>query len=272
MLTLFPSPSAPPQKPEPHPVPRRLQLLSLAIMAIAAVLELLAWHRGTVGHAAFVPPLPAKLSASAPSHPAPAESPRPSSADLAHEAQKAHQAKNRALQLYTNSDYAISFSYPRSYDFKGPKEVAEEVNSLLQQRTDGSPNQQLLARIELPDNLYPRTDFLAGYLSLSVNSALTADQCAQAIGVEEEGETGTLLLDGINFRSLQTSADAEGTHTSWREYAASSGGVCYEVELGIVTVHDGSLAAVNENRVFHRLEAILGTVKFTNPRGSGKIQ
>jgi hypothetical protein len=268
MLTLFPSPSADPQKPEPHPIPRRLQILPLAMLAIAALLELFAWHRSNVGHATATPPLPANLSASTSSHSAPplAEDSRLSSADLAHESQKAHQAKNRAFQLYTNPSYAITFSYLRSYAFKGPSEVAEEAHALLQQRTDGSASQQLLARIELPDNLYPRTDFLAGYLSLSVNSALTADQCAQAIGVEEEGEAGTLLIDGIAFHSLQTSAAAEGTHTSWREYAALSGGVCYEIELGVVTVNDGSITVVNEDRVFHRLDTILRTVKITNPK------
>jgi hypothetical protein len=231
------------------------------MLAIAALLELFAWHRGSVGHAAATLPPPA-------SQPAPmiAEDSRASSTDLVHETQKARRAKNRPFQLYTNSGYAISLSYPRNYASKGPSEVAEEVNSLLQQRTDGSPNQQLLARIELPDNLYPRTDFLAGYLSLSVNASLNVDQCAQAIGVAEEGEAGTLLLDGIAFRSLQTSAAGEGTHTSWREYAASSGGVCYEIELGVVTVNDGSITAVNEHRVFHRLDAILRTVKISNPR------
>jgi hypothetical protein len=268
MLTLFPSPATQPQKPEPHPIPRRLQLLPLAMLAIAALLQLLAWHRSNVGHAAPAPPPPTKLSVRSPSHPAPApvEHSRSTSADLAHQAQKAHQAKNRAFQLYTSPDYAIAFSYPRTYAFKGPSEVAEEANALLQQRTDGSPNQQLLARIELPDNLYPRTDYLAGYLSVSVNPTLTADQCGQAIGVEEEGEAATQFIDGIAFRFLQTYVDAEGTHTAWREYAASSGGVCYEIELGVVTVNDGSITPVNQDRVFHRLDAILRTVKITNPK------
>jgi hypothetical protein len=268
MLTLFPSPAPEPQKPEPNPIPRRLQLLPVAMLTIAVLLNFFAWHRNNVGHAAPAPPLSAKLSANSPSHPAQAstEASRPSSADVAHESQKARQAKNRAFQLYTSPDYGITFSYPRSYAFKGPSEVSEEANALLQQRADGSPDQQLLVRIELPDNLYPRTDFLAGYFSLSVNSALTADQCSQSIGVEEEGEPGTLLIDGIAFRSLQTAAGADGTHTSLREYAASSGGVCYEIELGVVTVNDGSITAVNEDRVFHRLDAILRTIKITNPQ------
>jgi hypothetical protein len=238
------------------------------MFAIAVLLQLLAWHRSHVSRAALTPAPAAKLSASAPSHPAapPAPDSHPTSAELARESHKVHQAKSRAFQLYANPDYAISFSYPRTYAFKTPAEIAEEANSLLQQRSDGSPNQQLLARIELPDNLYPRTDFLAGYLSLSVNPTLTADQCAQSIGVEEEGEPGTLLLDGITFRSLHSSAAAEGTHSSWREYAAFSGAVCYEIELGVLTVNDGSIAAVNEDRVFHRLDAILRTVKLTNAK------
>ena len=267
MLTLFPSPHAEPQKPEPHPTPRRLQLLPLAMLAIAALLELFAWHRGNVGHAAPTPPPPAKLSAGSPLQPVPPPSSGShlTATELAHEAQRVHEAKTRALQLYTNPDYAISLSYPRSYIIKESSELAEEANVLLQQRTDGSPNQQLLARIELPDNLYPRTDFLAGYLSLSVNPTLTAVQCGQAIGVEEQGDAATIVVDGIVFRSLQTSADAQGTRNSARAYAAFSGGVCYEIELGVVTLNDGSIAAVNQDRVLHRLDAILRTVKITHP-------
>ncbi|HET8921601.1 MAG TPA: hypothetical protein VFN26_01245 [Candidatus Acidoferrum sp.] len=268
MLTLFPSPAPEPPKPEPNPIPRRLQLLPVAMLTIAVLLNFFAWHRNNVSHADPAAPVSADQSANMPSHPGPArvEDSRPSSAEQAHESQKVRQAKNRAFQLYTSPDYGITFSYPRSYAFKGPSEVAEEANALLQQRTDGSPDQQLLVRIELPDNVYPRTDFLAGYFSLSVNPALTAAQCSQAIGAEEEDEADTLLIDGIAFHSLQTAAGADGTHTSWREYAGSSGGVCYEIELGVVTVNDGSITPVNEERVFHRLDAILRTIKIANPQ------
>jgi hypothetical protein len=267
MLTLFPTPSLEPKKTQPHPIPRRLQFLPLGMLAIAAMLQLAAWHRNNVSHAAPTPSR-VKLSAVPPSppiHPL-SKVPQPSAAELAREAQKAREAKTRSLQLYTNPDYAISLSYPRSYILKESSELADEDNTLLQQRTDGSPNQKLLARIELPDNLYPRTDFLAAYLSLSVNPKLTAEQCAQSIGVEEEATAITQQIDGIAFRGLQTASDAGGTHNSLREYSAFSSGACYELELGVVTLNDGSIARVSQDRVFHRLEAILRTIKITDPK------
>jgi hypothetical protein len=95
---------------------------------------------------------------------------------------------------------------------------------------------------------------------------LTADQCAQSIGLEEEGTAITQRIDGIAFHGLQTAADADGTHNSLREYSTFSAGVCYELELGIVTLNDGSIASVNHDRVFHRLDAILRTVKITHPQ------
>lgn len=267
MLTLFPTPTNEPRKPVPHPIPRRLQLLPLCMLALAALLQLAAWHRNNVSHAATSSPS-AKPSAARPNPPiqTPSVAPQPSAAELAQEAQKAHEAKTRSLQLYADPDYGLSLSYPRSYLLKESSEIADDPNPLLQQRTDGSPSQQLLARIELPDNLYPRTDFLAGYLNLSVNPSLTADQCAQSIGVEEEGEAATLQIDGLSFRSLQTASDADGTHHSLREYSVYSGGVCYEIELGVVTLNDGTIAPVNQDRVFHRLDAILRTIKITHPQ------
>jgi len=267
MLTLFPSQTTESEKPKPHPIPRRLQFLPLGMLAFAALLQLAAWHRNNLGHAA-ARPSPARLSPG----PIPPRiqqalaTPQLPAAELAQEAQKAHQAKTRPLQLYADPDYGLSLSYPRSYILRESTEIADDPNPLLQPRTDGSPSQQLLARIELPDNLYPRTDFLAGYLNLIVNPSLAADQCAQSIGVEEEGQPGTQLIDGIPFRSLQTSADADGTRHSLREYSAYSAGVCYEFELGVVTLNDGTIAPVNEDSVFHRLAAILRTVKITHPR------
>lgn len=263
MLTLFPPPE-PPKKAEPHPIPRRLQLLPIAMLAVAALLELAAWHHNNVSHAAASLTAAQPASARTP-QPAPT-TPQPSSAELAREAQKAHELKNRSLQLYADPDYGISLSYPRSFVLKESSDLADDDNPLLRQRTDGSPNQQLLARIELPDNLYPRTDFLAGYLSLAANSTLTAEQCSQSIGVEEAGDPSTLVINGTPFRSLQTTSDADGTHNSLREYSAFTGGVCYEVELGVVTLNDGSITPVNHDRVFNRLDAILRTVKIRHPQ------
>ena len=262
MLTLFPPPLESRKKPEPHPIPRRLQLLPVAMLAVAALLELAAWHRNNVSHASASPTWvqPATARTPQPAH----ATPQPSSAGLAREAQKAHELKNRSLQLYSEPDYGITLSYPRSFVLKEPADLADDDNPLLHQRTDGSPDQQLLARIELPDNLYPRTDFLAGYLSLAVNSTLTAEQCSQSIGVEEAGDPGTLVINGTPFRSLQTTSDADGTHNSLREYSAFTGGVCYEVELGVVTLNDGSITPVNHDRVFNRLDAILRTVRISH--------
>jgi hypothetical protein len=264
MLTLFPTPSSEPKKPKPHRISRRLQLLPIAMLAAAALLELASWHRNSISRAA-AHPTPAQPDAALTPQPARA-TPQPSATELAHEAQKARELKTRSLQLYAGPDYGISFSYPRSFILKESSDLADDDNPLLHQRTDGSPNQQLLARIELPDNLYPRTDFLAAYLSLSVNPTLTGEQCAQSIGVEEEGEPGTVVINGTPFRSLQTSSDADGTHDLLREYSAFTGGVCYEIELGVITVNDGSIAPVNHDRVFSRLDAILRAIRIVHPQ------
>jgi hypothetical protein len=266
MLTLFPNPANQPEKPKLHPIPRRLQLLPIAMLAVAALLELAAWHRNSLTSAA-AHPRSAQLAAAQPQLVPPgAAAPRPSSAELTREAQKARELKTRSLQLYANPDYSISLSYPRSFILKESTDLADEDNPLLRQRTDGSPDQQLLARIELPDNVYPRTDFLAGYLSLSVNRTFTAEQCAQSIGVEEEGDSGARVVNGIPFHSLETTSDADGTHESLREYSTFSNDVCYEIELGVVTLNDGSIAPVNHDRVFSRLDAILRTIRITQPQ------
>jgi hypothetical protein len=266
MLTLFPTPATESPKPEPNPVPRRLQYFPVAMLVAAAVLELVAWHRSALGHA-VADPLPAKFSPGLPAPlPNPAAAPQPALPPEAkplsrRELEKIHAAKARMLETYTNPQYGISLSYPRTYSLAEAEAITDDPNPLLQQRADGSPSQQLVVRIELPDNLYPRTDFLAGYLSLSVNPALTADQCGQAIGSEEEGQRSSTDINGVSWQRLQSWGTIDGTRTAWREYSAYPSAICYEVELGVVTVNDGTLTPVNEERVFNRLETVLRTLK-----------
>lgn len=273
MLTLFPTPVTESPKQEPNPTPRRLQYLPIAMLVTAGILELAARHHSAVGHAA-PNPLPAKFSAglpAPPAGPAAAQAAKPVPAvpkvPTRHEIEKARAAKARALETYSSPQFGISLSYPRTYALTEAEAIADDPNPLLQQSTDGSPAQQLLARIELPDNLYPRTDFLAGYVNLSVNPALTREQCAQAPGSADASERRTLEINGLTWTHVQSSGTIDATSMTWREYRAFSGSTCYEVELGVVTVNDGTITPVNQDRVFLRLENVLRTLKIvpTNP-------
>jgi hypothetical protein len=260
---------APRQAPEPQhqPKPTRkfssgLVALPVSMLVVAAAVELAAWHQSATGRSARNT-LPAQLSAGLPASPAPGLSslppallPKtPSRSELA----KARAAKARALETYTNEQFGISVSYPRSYSLLETAALEDHGSSVVEHAT--LPGEQVLARIELPDNLYPRTDFLAGYLSLSVNPTLSPGQCGQPGGLLPEADLHPVNFAGISFKVRENAVALQGTRTAWREYATYSGSVCYEVELSVETLDDETAARVDPNRVFRRLENVLRTFK-----------
>lgn len=261
MLTLFPPP---PEKAEPAPAraTRRLLYLPLAMLLAAGVLQLFAWRHSAIGHAA-PNPWPAQFSAGLPVPPAPGVgSPKSTPAAKGpsrRELEKIRAAKTRTLESYVNSQFGVSLSYPRSYSLVEGPALSEDDNPLLY---EAAADRKLLARIELPDNLYPRSDFLAAYLNLSVDPAGTPEGCRGPTG---EGRSTMAKINSVAWHRVENSTTTDGTRTAWREYSVYSSALCYRAELGVVTVNDGSIPEVNQERVFARLEAVLRSIELTTP-------
>src|SRR5258708_16092163 len=82
-----------------------------------------------------------------------------------------------ANATYVNAKYGVSFSYPRKYSLQaGDKKSSMPVpGSFLK------PGAIEVASVDMPDDLYPATDFSSALLNVSVNPGLTEDECAQFV-------------------------------------------------------------------------------------------
>lgn len=175
---------------------------------------------------------------------------------------------------YKSRNYAVSFVYPWQYSFVSAKKIANGDAS-LQPKADGFEGQFTLARVEIPKGFYPDTDFVSGYLSLSLNQDIGEQDCKSAIAADKDGKQQTETINGVEYVWMETSTGGHGDSSKIRNYAAFANDTCYEVELGVITQNDQGLAReLDPDRVMQRLDAILKTVTVSpvNTPGGPQLQ
>jgi hypothetical protein len=161
-----------------------------------------------------------------------------------------------------------------------------------------------LAAVELPETLFPNTDYSSAFFDVSVNQALTPEQCgefsvpaskptaesapatdasAQSAAVSAASPAssaatalaatsslelpGTKLMLGDMELHRTEAVSGEGTRQSDVKYFHTfQNGACYEFALNVTTVarEQDGRKHVDRDKVFDRLEKIMATVKI-NP-------
>jgi hypothetical protein len=169
---------------------------------------------------------------------------------------------------YTNDAYGISFRYPLSYKLKTWDVPAGDTKAAsLEEATGGDSGEVPLATVQMPQSMYPKTDFDDGYFSVSANRNLTEATCQQSAIVNEDSKVFTETVNGVPFHWTENTATEGDYHSEWRSYAGFANGVCYEVQLGLATsvtpepADPSSVKEVNSARVFGRLNSILSSLK-----------
>ena len=163
------------------------------------------------------------------------------------------------LLTYKSRDYGVSFQYPWQYARIGPR--AMQGDAALRPTPDGHEGQFALARINVPRGFYPDTNYQAGYFTLSLNQDLDEEKCMATLPVSNT-DVKTELVNGSEFRWVETESGGDGSAATVRNLVNFSNGTCYEVEMGVKTQNDqGLVREVNPDQVMSRLNAILQTVK-----------
>jgi hypothetical protein len=87
--------------------------------------------------------------------------------------------KRSATVTYVDQTYGVSFEYPRKYGLETGNAATELVASSPLPMNFVVPGGVALAAVELPETVFAETDLSAAYFNVSVNKALTADQCGE---------------------------------------------------------------------------------------------
>jgi hypothetical protein len=175
-----------------------------------------------------------------------------------------------SLSTYSNTDFGMSFKYPRNYSLdEGPldQETVENIAGLRSQEELESeqPGGVLAATIIVPDDAFPNTTFAGGSVQFAVNRYLAGDGCrdlpAERLG-DAAGATGTRTIQGVTFAWADSDAGEGDTEFLERDFAGFANGTCYEffVRVGSEVTSDSDHAKpVNQKKIVGQLEKIVGS-------------
>ena len=168
---------------------------------------------------------------------------------------------------YVNGEYGVSITYPRKYGLKLGEEAQLSWPGLGPVPTDFvKPGGVTLAAVELPASLYPDTDFASAFVNVSVNHAVTSDECAQFAFPQVSTDAPSAAkakVGALEFNEIESINGEAPRQTDAKYYHVFQNGACYEFALGLGTSGDETdgTTQVDREQVFSRLEKILATVK-----------
>ena len=210
-------------------------------------------------------PAPAMTQPAAPAV-TPALTPSPAAAKVAKKSPRQHK-----LATYKSKDYGLSFRYPVHYGMtEGEATDPAQTETASAAMNFVQPGGVTLSTVELPEKLYPNTDFTSAFFTVSVNPKMTADECGQ-FAFPEKSELdnmssgpSTVNIAGTDYTEMDDLVSDGSSQANARYYHLYQNSVCYEFALGLQTTADDTnkdLKAVNRDKVFDKLQWMLTTVK-----------
>jgi hypothetical protein len=133
-----------------------------------------------------------------------------------------------------------------------------------------APGGVRIATVEARPGLYPGTDFVNAFLTLSVDKYLTSDECTQFPDRNEHLQKFySKKINGVRFRGIDDSGAGMSHQVSAQYYHAYSGGECIELGYGLATAGYGAVEGLKPapyHSIDAGLEAILDSVKIRQPK------
>ncbi|MBV9342605.1 MAG: hypothetical protein JO159_17180 [Acidobacteria bacterium] len=163
---------------------------------------------------------------------------------------------------YVNSQYGISFSYPRKYSLQ----VAGEPSSMLRTTNFVRAGAIGITSLELPGDAYPQTNYSSASLSVSINPALTAEECVlfpANTSSPDQMRPESVKLGGNEFTAVEQTAEAPEHRFDRKYFHLFTNRACYEFAMEVETSLkvDESFAPLDRDKVFERLEKIVASAR-----------
>jgi hypothetical protein len=194
--------------------------------------------------------------------------------------------RSPATLTYVDKTSGVTFQYPRKYALKTGDAAGELISSDPVPMDFVQPGGVALAAVVIPQGSYPKSDLASAFFNVSVNKALTAEQCGEfseakpnpATPADPEGhgsETSSklppskfpsskLMIGDVELKSNETLANVGTGKEASKYYHVFENGTCYELALKVATTGveaDEGGKPVDRDEVFERLEKIMATVK-----------
>jgi hypothetical protein len=216
------------------------------------------------------------MSQSAPQPAAtPVSAPAPSAPVAARPAHKKVVRKAPVTAMYADEKSGVSFEYPRRYALKTGEDADKLVSSDAVPMDFVQPGGVALAAVAVPESAYPKSDLASAFFNVSMNKALTKEQCGEFsipqtkaatpsdARVQTAPQTSKLMIGGMELQSTETLANDGTREEASKYYHVFENGACYELTLKVATglETDEGGKHVDREDIFKKLEKILATVK-----------
>ena len=189
---------------------------------------------------------------------------------------------------YTDKSSGVTFQYPRKYSLKTGDAADKLVSSDPVPMDFVQPGGVAVAAVMVPEAAYPKSDLASAFFNVSVNKALTEEQCGEfskskpaattdaavpgGTAVPEETTTpaaaqpqpAKLMIGDMELLSSETLASQGTREEAAKYYHVFENGACYEFALKVTTAdveNQGGTTHVDRGEVFKGLEKILATVR-----------
>jgi hypothetical protein len=174
--------------------------------------------------------------------------------------------KRPATVKYSDQTYGVSFRYPWQYSLK----TGNRVNSELAPMDFVQPGGVTAVSVEVPKGFFPETDFSSASFRVNLNKSLTEAECGQfalpqpLLPGQDAVQPSKMALGGLEMQEVEDISGEATKQADTKYYHLFQNGACYEFALGLSTEDvgdDETIAPVNREKVFQRLETILATVQ-----------
>jgi hypothetical protein len=170
---------------------------------------------------------------------------------------------------FTEKTSGLSFQYPRKYTLKTGDGASELVSPDSGLMNFVKPGGVALAVVTVPEEAYLRSDLASAFFNVSVNKALTAEQCAEFSDppADTQSHPAKIKIGDMELKSSEVLVSAGNKQEQSKFYHTFRDGACYEFALQVATMADPTdegARPVNRDEVFQRLEKILATVKINH--------
>jgi hypothetical protein len=174
---------------------------------------------------------------------------------------------------YDDKTSGVSFQYPRKYSLKTGEAADKLVSSEPVPMDFVAPGGVAVAAVAVPESAYPKSDLGLAFFDVSMNKALTAEQCgefseAKPTTISDAGAPAAtqpkkLMIGDMELMSSESVASQGTREEAAKYYHVFENGSCYEFALKVATATDnqGGATHVDREKVFEKLEKILATVK-----------
>ena len=204
------------------------------------------------------------------------QSPAPTTASavVPEKPKKAIKKHRPATATYVNGNYGVALTYPRKYSL----EFGDKLKEAPLQTGFLKSGAVEIASLDMPDGLYPDTDFSSALLNVSVHQGLNEDECGQfaaqshdtaksaddaATKPADSLQPAAIKLGANQFTEIEQTSGSGDRQSDLKYFHLFKNGACYEFALDVETSRkaDEELAQADRSKIFKQLEKILTTAR-----------